>query len=159
MRTDVVPFVVCSMFSVADQRASNTNGNSFSVLNQGAIAVPISSGESPWPLVSAFDSNFRLRWPSAAELAVRRLHYPGSLFHGEFTTRSSLAPPSSYGLRLPGRVPTSSRQGNALAAKGALLWRAFDAVPAHSAPSRATPTSLDRKSTRLNSSHQIISYA
>src|SRR6266487_1269646 len=46
MRTDAVLFVGCSMLSDLRQRALNTHGNSSSVLNQVAIAVPISSGES-----------------------------------------------------------------------------------------------------------------
>src|SRR5258708_7610908 len=134
MRTDVVPFVVCSLLSVADQRAANKHWNSFSVLNQGAIAVPISSGESPWPLVSPFDSNFRLRWPSAAELAVRRLHYPrlalpwrvyDKIFtHATLIVRTALGRPRHQWQR-PQPLPS------------------FDAVLAHSAPSRATQTSLE----------------
>src|SRR5260370_41201705 len=134
MRTDVVPFVVCSILSVANRRASNKHGNSFSVLNQRAIAVPISSGESPWPLVSVFDSNFRLRWPSAAELAVRRLHYPR--------------------LALPWRVYDKIFTHATLIVRTALGWPlhqwqrprplpSFDAVPGHTAPSRAPQRRLE----------------
>ncbi len=58
------------------QRVSNKHGNSSRVLNQVAQASPISSGESSWPLVSAFDGDLRL---DRRNSRINRGFVPGSL--------------------------------------------------------------------------------
>src|SRR5947208_5189421 len=65
------------------------------------------------------------------------------------------------------RLQTSQHKGHKASIGGRMFWLLFALAleisaqqpPARPAPPPRDPTATDRKSTRLNSSHQIISYA
>src|SRR5258708_22343110 len=66
----------------------------------------------------------------------------------------AVSPGSAQLARAPAPVPSDSQRIATFAGGG--FWsmqKAFDGIP------RVVSTTADRKSTRLNSSHQIISYA
>src|SRR5207244_9133754 len=81
-------------------------------------------------------------------------HYPSSFTHPSTTHIYTLSLHDALPIWLdsnPNSESNSARKGMPNAAATSL--------PSHSSDARSPEETLDRKSTRLNSSHQIISYA